>query len=442
MAGFKKFIVSGSNASLNHIAAGNNLDTTDPVAGGISASALYAFTQDGGDVSGDMDKIVVVNPTTNEYVTIQQSDIVSTNENLSFNTSDFDGTNGTVYDGGTGTTISVDVTNLGGDGLGASAGAFQVQVNSTLTQFNTTADAVNLISSSIINTNFGLTANAGDEGMTGLPANAIGVKVDQSGNDTITVDNNGLAKSALAGAALTDGNGIMNNFTYTVGGASESTIIVDTGSLAGVAGDSGLSTYEGSGKIAIKTGSISPTGFYAVNAGRSLQWHSTDNIGFITASILENSSGNSIALGTSTKNVFFNARSTEFKGTTSFKHESVIEIADDFLLINSKSLYDSESPVEFGFQGSTGSHAPGTDVGRRWGFTGSADGTLSGRWQDLEVLSLNPGSDDANAIGGMNLWCSSNVADVAAYAAAANNYIKQTGNMISDTSEDIYMYVA
>ena len=76
MPEFKKFIVSGSDASLNHIAVGDNLDTTSPVAGGISASALYALTQDASDVGGDMDKIVVVDTSTNQNFTIQQSDIV------------------------------------------------------------------------------------------------------------------------------------------------------------------------------------------------------------------------------------------------------------------------------------------------------------------------------------------------------------------------------
>jgi hypothetical protein len=379
MAGFKKFIVSGSNANLNHIAAGNNLFTT-PLAGGVSASALYALTNQGG-TSGDIDKIVVVHPTTNEYVSIQQSDIVSSNETLTFNTSDFDGTNGVTYDGDNDTTISVDATNLSGNGLGASAGAFSVRVNSTLTQFETKATVVNLISSSIINTNFGLSVDADAESMTGLPANAVGVNV-HSANNTVTVDSNGLAKASLAGKALTDGNGIDNTFTYTVGGASTANLIVDTGSLVGVAGTTGLTTYGASGKIAIKTGSIAQSGFYAVNAGRSLMFDDTDNIGFITASILENSSGNSIALGTSEKNVFMNAASTEFKGTTSFKHESVIEIADDFLLINSKSVYDN--PIEFGFQGSTGS-VSGTYVGRRWGLTGSSP--LNGRWEDFMVLT-------------------------------------------------------
>lgn len=435
MAGFKKFIVSGSDASLNHIAVGNNLDLTNPIVGGISASALYALTADANTVSGDLDKIVVVHPTTNEYVTIQQSDIVSSNESLEFNSSDFDGTNGLAYDGTLATTISIDATNLAGDGLGANSNNIQVRANSTYNQFDIQATEVHVISGSFLNSNFGLSAASTEEGMSSLEALKIGVKVDET---TITVDVNGLAKSALAGKTLTDGNGINNNFTYTVGGASTATLIVDTGSLAGVAGSTGLTTNGGSGKLGIKTGSISAIGFYNVNAGRSLMFDSTDDNGFITASILEGTSGNSIALGTSDKDVLFNAKTTNFAGTTNFKHESVIEIADDFLLINSQSSYDP-APIELGFQGSTGSVA-GTDVGRRWGFTGSSP--LSGRWQDLEVTNMNPGTDTADAIGGMNLWCASNLSNVDTYAASANAYILQTGNMVSDSDESIYMYVA
>ena len=430
MPEFKKFIVSGSDASLNHIAVGDNLDTTSPVAGGISASALYALTQDASDVGGDMDKIVVVDTSTNQYFTIQQSDIVSSNETLTFDASDFNGTNGVTYDGGTATTISVDTATLAGNGLQDISNTFAVKNNTTHNHFGIGTNAVNLISSSFVVESFGLSADSAVENMAGLAAGKIGVIVDDS---TITVDSNGLAKSALAGEALTDGNGIMNDFTYTVGGASAATLKVDTGSLAGA----GLSTYGASNKLHIKTGSIAPSGF----TNKTVFW-STDNDGqFVTGSINENSTSDNVNFDTNAATVRFNAESTEFKGTTNFKHESVIEIADDFLLINSKSAYSSEDPVEFGFQGSTGSLS-GTDVGRRWGFTGSADGTLQGRWQDLEVTNMNPGVDTADAIGGMNLWCASNVANVTSYAAAANNYVKQTGNMISDSDGSIYMYVA
>ena len=424
MAGFKKFIVSGSNASLNHIASGNNLDTSSPVAGGISASALYADTQNGTDVGGDIDKIVVVHPTTNEYVSVAQSDIQQSHTTLTFNASDFDGTNGLTYNGGAATTISIDETNLAGDGLQAISDTFVVKNNATHNHFGIGTNAVNLISGSFLGTNFGLSANSAVENMSGLGAGKIGVLVDAT---TITIDGvNGLTKEVLSGKSLTDGNGIMNDFTYTLGGTA-ATLKVDTGSLAGT----GLSTYGASNKLHIKTGSITPAGFL----NKSVFWSTANSGEFVTGSINENTTSNTINFAGDTNTVKFNDKNTEFKGTVNFKHESVLEIADEFLLINSQSSYTET--FDLGFQGQTGSN-----VGRRWGLTGSSDSGLTGRWFDYQVTDIRPGVDTAGKIGGQNLWCASGLDDVIAYADSSNNYVKQTGNMVSDAEESIYMYVA
>jgi hypothetical protein len=239
---WKKVVVSGSNAHLKAIHVGS---VAAPADGAISASGKIFATTVENDSLSSFD--VVIKGPGGEFMHTSSAAINPSLQALTISTGLLPSGD---YDGSTPVTISVDSSSMAGDGLNATSNSghtagFEVKAASngaiTVTSAGVAVDTGSLAGSGL---------SADDSDIAGLAVGAMGVKVDGS---TITINGSGELQAAAGTLtnALSQGNGIQT-FSYD-GGTADVTVIVDTGSIAGVgltgtAGENGFTNN----KISVK----------------------------------------------------------------------------------------------------------------------------------------------------------------------------------------------
>ena len=400
MASWKKVIVSGSDANVKSLAVG----TVSPsgVAGEISASGqVYAATAEASGLSAPYQ--VVVKGAGGVFSQTGSDAISPSLEALKFGDGILTPSSGPVYSGSVAVSVGVDSGSLAGNGIitNNSAGTFEVGAGNNI---NVSSNGIEIDTASIVDTDFGLTADAGTVG-----AGKIGLNL-ASGTGLAFNATGQLSASYVAGAALSAGNGIiMAAGNYD--GSAVGTVGIASASLAG----DGLDVDDSAGTIIVK-------GVGSLTNDRTVIYNSSTK-GFESGLITDN--GSLVTVGTGNTTVTIDGNLT-VNGTASFTHASDVSIADPFFTMNSGSTLDTS----FGIIGQTGS-AQLDGIGwiydstdRRWAMTTGSDtafgdaGTVVGHASiTLDGISSLVDADNASAI-----------------------YAKKAGNVFVDSSENIYIY--
>jgi len=386
MASWKKVIVSGSSARLDSLGVDVNAPSTT---GQISASGkIHAVTA---EATGLSTYNVVIKNANGEFSHTSSVAISPSNATLTLG----GGLTGGSYNGSTGVDAGVDSGSLAGAGLTTGTNTFNIGAGNNIT---VATDAIHVDSGSLVDTDFGLSADASD--ITGLTANKIGIDI-----GTGLSFNSGLLQADFVnGADLEDGDGIVN-FTYN--GSSAVSIGVDSASIAGT----GLEATSVANKISL-------SGHASLATNRVTKW---DGSKLVNSGISD--TGALITLGDSNDTVTVPGNLTVL-GTASFQHSSDVSIADPFFLMASGSSTDSA----FGIVGQTGS---GDLDGIGWIYNPS--------FGSKPRFTMVTGSNVAN----------SGTVGVAAGAASLlvastdinedDEYMAADGNMLVN-SGDIYLY--
>ena len=400
MSDWKKVVVSGSNAHLQSIGVGTA--AAPSTAGQISASGkLFTETSDAGTTLSSFD--VVIKGPSGEFMHTASSAINPSLEALTISTGLFPSAN---YDGSGAVTISVDSGSIAGNGITAKSDGTGFELN---VGTNLTSDTSGLRANTSSLAGFGLTADPTfTSGSTALGTGKLAVNVDKA-----TIDFNSSGQLTVLGGtaanALTNGNGIQ---TLSYNGSAGATVVVDTGSIAGT-GLTGTNTENGyvQDKISIK-------GTFA-DTDKVLKWNGTE---FDETKISDNGS-NLITIGDSGYTVTIPGDLT-VEGTASFQNASNVSTADAFILLNS----GSNSAEDFGILGQTNLAG---DEGIGWNWQAS-----SKRWGMYKDVVTTDGGSIGTKVGDAPL-----VLDETTVADATNaDYQEKDGNMLIDTSGNIYMY--
>ena len=396
MASWKKVIVSGSDARLGGLAVGTGVE---PTANQISASGkIFATTSEG---TGLATYNVVIKGANGEFKHTSSLAISPSNSTLTLGA----GLTGTSYNGSANVTTTVDSGSLAGSGIvagtagGADANTFKVGAGNNIT---VAADAVHVDSGSLVDTDFGLSADAGD--ITGLTANKIGIDIGTG----LSFSSGDLTATFVAGDALEDGDGIQN-FTYD--GSGGVTLGVDSASIAGT----GLEATSVTNKISLD-------GHGDLVANTLTKWNGSK---LVNSAITD--TGTLITLGDSGDTVTVPGNLTVL-GTASFQHSSDVSIADPFFLMASGSTTDSD----FGIVGQTGS---GNLDGIGWVYNPAfaESGTTKPRFTFVTGSNVAEGGKSGVAAGAASLLVSST------NTSENDEYMAATGNMLLN-SGDIYLY--
>lgn len=405
---WKKVVVSGSNAHLASIGVGTALAPS--TAGNISASGkLFTATSDSDGGLSSFD--VVIKGANGEFMHTASAAI---NPSLSALTISTGLKPSGDYDGSSATTISVDSGSLAGNGLAALAAAEGIGFKVS-TGANLIADSNGLRVKTGSLAGFGLTADptftSGSGGAsTALGTGKLAINVDKT---TINFNDSGqlTALGGTAANALVDGNGIMD-FSYD-GGTSGVTVIVDTGSLAGI----GLTGTAGDNGYAVNKISITGSTSFASSTNTVLKWTGD---AFAPTNITDD--GSTITLGDGTYTTSIPGNLT-VAGTASFNNTSNTKTADDFIILNS----GSQTDVAFGILGQTG-----TSTGTGWVYGGSTNQ----RFTMTKNASLTGGGEAGTKVGDATLLV--NTTDVS--TATGDTYMSQDGNMLVDSTGNIYIH--
>jgi hypothetical protein len=390
MASWKKVIVSGSSARLNSLGVDVDAPSTT---GQISASGkIHAITA---EATGLSTYNVVIKNANGEFSHTSSLAISPSNATLTIGS----GLTGGSYNGSSEVDIAVDSGSLAGAGLGTGTNTFDIGTGNNIT---VATDAIHVDSGSLVDTNFGLSADAGD--ITGLTANKIGIDIGTG----LSFNSGDLQADFVAGAALTDGDGIIN-FSYD--GSGVASIGVDSASIAGT----GLEATSVTNKISL-------LGHGSLASDTLTKWDGTQ---LVNSGITD--SGNVITLGDSNDTVRIPGNLT-VEGTASFQHSSDVSIVDPFFLMASGSGTDSA----FGIVGQTGS---GDLDGIGWVYNPAFTEASANRPRFTMVTGSNVanGGTIGVAAGAASLLVSSTD------TSETDEYMAATGNMLLN-SGDIYLY--
>ena len=392
MAGWKKVVVSGSDARLTSIGVGAGIlaPSTD---GQISASGkLFATTAvPSTPISGEFN--VVIKNSNGEFAITGSDAITPILKTLSkgdgttmVNTS----TGATVsgFDGSVGVSIGIDTGSLAGLGLTDTGGALNVGEGTNITVLS---DAIVVNTASLCDTSKGLQGTS--------TVGKIEVKVDGT-----SIDFNGsgeLSASFVAGATLSAGNGItMTDYD----GLNARTAAVD---VAGLSGEGIESDGAASPNFRIKNANNLTT-------DRLVKWNGTQ---FVDS--LASDSGTVLTLGVGATDTLV-AGNLRVNGTASFTHADNLEISDPFITLNSSST--AAGSDTFGIIGATSAtHAIG------WSYDGS------NRWTMTSGSALTSGGDYGTLIGAASLLVNSTS------TSETDAFMAQEGNFMV-SSDEIYVY--
>ena len=400
---WKKVVVSGSNAHLSTIGVGTA--EAPSTAGHISASGkLFTATADSNGGLSSFD--VVIKGANGEFMHTASSAINPSLEALTISTGLKPSGD---YNGSSAATISVDSGSLAGDGLAALAAADGIGFKVS-TGANLIADSNGLRVKTGSLASFGLTADPTyTSGSTALGTGKIAINVDKS-----TIDFNSSGQLTVLGGtaanALVDGNGIQD-FSYD--GSSQASVIVDTGSLAGI----GLTGTLGDNGYAANKISISGSTSFASSTDTVLKWTGD---AFAPTNITDN--GSTITLGDGTYTTSIPGNLT-VAGTASFNNTSNTKTADDFIILNS----GSQSDVAFGILGQTGA-----TTGTGWVYGGSTNK----RFTMTKNASLTGGGEAGTKVGDATLLVNTNNVTT----ADSDTYMSQDGNMLVDANGNIFLH--
>jgi hypothetical protein len=386
MASWKKVIVSGSSARLDSLGVDVDAPSTT---GQISASGkIHAVTA---EQTGLATYNVVIKNANGEFAHTSSLAISPSNATLTLGA----GLTGGSYNGSTGVTAAVDSGSLAGAGLTTGTNTFVIGAGNNIT---VATNAIHVNSGSLVDTDFGLSADAAD--ISGLSANKIGIDVGTG----LSFSSGVLTAGFVAGDALTNGNGIQ---TLSYDGSGTATIIVDTASIAGT----GLEASSVTNKISL-------SGHASLTTNTLTKW---DGSKLVNSGITD--TGTLITLGDSNDTVTVPGNLTVL-GTASFQHSSDVSIADPFFLMASGSGTDDA----FGIVGQTGS---GALDGIGWIYNPSFGG--SPRFTMVTGSNVANGGTAGVAAGAASLLVSSTS------TSEDDEYMAATGNMLVN-SGDIYLY--
>ena len=388
MASWKKVIVSGSSARLNSLGVDVDAPSTT---GQISASGkIHAVTA---EAAGLSTYNVVIKNANGEFSHTSSAAISPSNATLTLG----GGLTGGSYDGSTGVDAGVDSGSLAGGGLTTGTNTFDIGTGNNIT---VATDAIHVDSGSLVDTDFGLSADAGD--ITGLTANKIGIDIGTG----LSFSSGDLTATFVAGDALTDGDGILD-FSYD--GSGVASIGVDSASIAGT----GLEATSVAGKISL-------SGHASLATNRVTKW---DGDKLVNSGITD--TGALITLGDSNDTVTVPGNLTVL-GTASFQHSSDVSIADPFFLMASGSGTDSA----FGIVGQTGS---GDLDGIGWIYNPAFGDNSKPRFTMVTGSNVANGGTVGVAAGAASLLVASTD------TSEDDEYMAANGNMLVN-SGDIYLY--
>ena len=390
MASWKKVIVSGSSARLDSLGVDVDAPSTT---GQISASGkIHATTA---EATGLATYNVVIKNSNGEFAHTSSLAISPSNATLTLG----GGLTGGSYNGSSTVDAGVDSGSLAGAGLTTGTNTFNIGAGNNIT---VAADAIHVDSGSLVDTDFGLSADAGD--ISGLTANKIGIDIGTG----LSFSSGDLTADFVAGDALTDGDGIE---TFSYNGSGVASIGVDSASIAGT----GLEATSVTGKISL-------LGHASLSTNTLTKWNGSQ---LVDSGITD--TGTLITLGDSNDTVTVPGNLTVL-GTASFQHSSDVSIADPFFLMASGSGTDDA----FGIVGQTGS---GNLDGIGWVYNPSFSeaGTTKPRFTMVTGSNVANGGTIGVAAGAASLLVSSTD------TSEDDEYMAATGNMLLN-SGDIYLY--
>lgn len=408
---WRKVITSGSQAHLKSLVTATGIEVPagidDANPSNISASAIFAATTEGGS-TGNIDKIAIISTAAgaNEVVYTSSAALSTTVNELTFG----DGISGSLitststgWDGSTGGTINIDTASLAGNGItGATANKLTVNADGTTIDFD--GDNGNRIDIDVQSTGIG---GFGTTATSQFSSDGLAIKVDSS---TTSINGSNQLVGTIPGflGTLGGGNGISLGSGYD-GSTSGVDLRVQTSDINGT----GLSVDDAS-KLTINTGSGA-----ALTANSALIFNGTS---FITSSIVEDSSANTIRVGKAdgTTSVSTDASDLVVEGTFKADNESYFSVKDKFVLLASGSNA-GEANASFGFVGEVSA----TD-GIGWN-------VKSRRWT-MTTGSLANNGEYGGEVGAIPLML--NTTDL----GTTDNFDLKKGNMIRVDDDNFFIY--
>ena len=424
MATWRKVITSGSQAHLKSLVTATgigvpaDIDAANPA--NISASAIFATTAEGGS-TGDIDKIAIVSTTAgvNEVVYTSSAALTTTVNELTFG----DGISGSLitatstgWDGSTAGTILIDSSSLAGDGLTGAATANKITVATSSLAGTGTNRNIRFDGDGTPN-QLDLDIDVFDTGIQGFGTTATGqfsadglaIKVDSS---TTSINGSNQLVGTIPGflGKVTEGNGIGGLGSGYDGSQAGAALRIDNTEINGT----GLTTDGNDGKLTINTGSGA-----ALTANSALIFNGTS---FITSSIVEDSSANTIRVGKAdgTTSVSTSDSDLVVEGTFKASDENNFSVKDKFVLINSGSNVGAAN-ASFGFVGEvSATDGIGWNLkSRRWTMTTGSLGSNGQYGGEAGAIPLMLATTDTGTIDDFEL---------------------KKGNMIRVDSDNFFIY--
>ncbi len=400
MATWRKVITSGSRAHLKSLVTATGIevpagiDAANPA--NISASAIFASSSNGGDGTGDINKIAIVDgasliSASNEVFYTSSAALTTTVNELTFG----DGISGSLitatstgWDGSTAGTINIDTASLADDGLTGALTANKIAVDiSSLAGAGSNrnlafdGDNGNRLDIDVLNTGiqgFGTTATAQ------FSTDGLAIKVDSS---TTSINGSNQLVGTIPGflGKVTEGNGIGGLGSGYDGSQANVALRIDNTEINGT----GLTTNADASQLTINTGSGA-----ALTANSALIFNGTS---FITSSIVEDSSANTIRVGKAdgTTSVSTSDSDLVVEGTFKASDENNFSVKDKFVLINSGSNVGAAN-ASFGFVGEvSATDGIGWNLkSRRWTMTTGSLGTNGQYGGEVGAIPLVLGTAD------------------------------------------------
>lgn len=422
MATWRKVITKDSDAHLKSLVTDPNIgvpagiDDANP--SNISSSAIFATTAVGGS-TGDINKIAIVSqaPGVNE-VLYTGSGALSSNIQLLVYSNGISGSlkdaAGSGWSGSLGGTILIDSSSLDGDGLTGALEANKIAVDiSSLAgagsnrNINFDGDNSNRLDIDVLDTGIG---GFGTTAASQFSPDGLAIKTDAATTATTFINSSNQLTASIGNflGTLNGGNGISLGAGYN-GSAAGVELRIQSSDINGT----GLSVDD-IGNLTINTGSGA-----ALTANSALIFNQTS---FITSSIVEDSSANTIRVGKAdgTTSVSTSDSDLVVEGTFKASNENYFSVKDKFVLLASGSN-DGVASAQFGFVGEISN----TD-GIGWNASGS-------RWT-MTSGSLSSNGQYGEKVGAIPLMLAT------VDTGTGDAFDLKKGNMIRVDADNFYIY--